>query len=265
MKVRIKHEPINVGDIFTSKQGCKYSVIEKVSPGKFKIKFSDCNGYEKLSDAKEIRLGAIKNPYHPVVSGVGYMGVGIYEGTIPAPGTKKGVKNSKAYEVWRGIMRRCYDIKHQEEKVPAYRGCSVNPIWHNFQNFAHWYYNNPFRQDDWHLDKDIISRDNKEYGPLRCAFVPNDINVATTTTKANRGLYPIGVYFKKDVGKFRAQLGTYGNNQKMLVESHDPMVCFMAYKEAKENYMKELADLWEGKVDKFVINGLRNWIVRETD
>ena len=146
------------GSIHKDRHGCLLEVIKYESSRKILVEFKDANRYQKWTDAKAIRLGSVKNPYHP-----------------------------------------------------------------------------------------------------------HDVNVLTTTTKAKRGKYPIGVYLKKDVGKFRAQLGTYGGFQKLLIESHDPNECFSAYKVAKEQYMKEVGEQWEGKLDPRVITSLKNWVVKETD
>lgn len=251
------------GEVYKSKQGDYFKIIKYINSNEILIEFQDAGKYRKYCDVKSVKTGSVYNPYHPVVCGVGFFGVGPYKGT--ERDDKDIKKNTEAYEVWRGIMRRCYSSNHQQTKAPSYVGCTVNQIWHCFQNFAYWFYNHEFRKSGWHLDKDIIVPGNKEYGPLRCTFVPQDVNVATTNTKAKRGLYPVGVYFKKDVNKFRAQLATFGNNQKMLIESHDPHECFLAYKKAKEQYMFEIGEMWEGKLDSRVITSLKSWTVRETD
>lgn len=157
---------IKIGNIYTNKRGCNFKIIEKCG-SRIKIKFLDLHGAEKLVQAKEIRSGAVKNPFHPEVCGVGYFGVGTYECSILIDGKKT---NSPAYEAWRGMLRRCYDTKFQDMKRPTYKGCFVNECWHNFQNFALWYYNEPYYTKGWHLDKDIIERGNKEYGPSKCTF-----------------------------------------------------------------------------------------------
>lgn len=260
--VKYKGHYIKIDDTFTNKQGCEYEVIALDNQVKALIKFTDANAYEKWCDVKEVRRRSIKNPYYPEIYGVGYFGVGKYAGTIEVNGKKK---NSEAYEVWRGMLRRCYDENYQRDKAPAYKGCFVNPVWCNFQNFAYWFYNHPYRQKGWHLDKDIISRGNKEYSPLLCTFIPTQINSATTNTKAKRGAYPVGVYFRTCNGKFRAQLATYGSAQKMLIETTDLKLAFNTYKEAKEKYLRELADSYRDRIDPLVYKGLYNWTVSEDD
>lgn len=255
---------IDKGQKFVSNQGCEYIVLERKSVSKIQVKFLDANGHEKWIASKEILMGKVKNPFHPEVCGVGFMGVGEYTGTYRNGEGKK--TNTPAYEVWRGILRRCYDEKWlSSPRGNSYRGCSMDNRWHNFQNFAEWFYNHKYYNVGWHVDKDIIFRDNRIYGPDTCTLIPHQINVLTTNSKAARGKYPIGVYFKKDIGKFRSQIAKFDQNQKLLVESNDPHVCFLAYKAAKEEYMAEVAMLWEGKIDQRVVDSLKNWTVREND
>jgi hypothetical protein len=255
---------VTVGQKFVSNQGCEYVVIEKISDAKIKVKFLDDYSHEKWVANKEIKAGKVKNPFHPEVCGVGYFGVGDYAGTFINDEGKK--TNSPAYEVWRGILRRCYDqVWLDSPRGNSYQGCSTDSRWHNFQAFAEWFYNHKYYNVGWHVDKDIIFRDNRIYGPDTCTLIPHQINVLTTNSKAARGKYPVGVYYKKDVGKFRAQIAKFDQNQKMLVESKDPHVCFLAYKAAKEEYMSEVATIWEGRVDQRVVDSLNNWTVREND
>ena len=106
----------------------------------------------------------IKNPYHPAVYGIGYIGEG--EG-------EKG----RVYNIWKKVLQRCYS-KEYHIKKPTYIGCSVVKEWLNFQNFAKWYKKNykPETMEGWHLDKDILVKGNKIYSPETCCFVPADIN-----------------------------------------------------------------------------------------
>jgi hypothetical protein len=56
------------------------------------------------------------------------------------------------------MLRRVY-APPEEFVRRVYEGTSVHSHWHNFQNFAHWYYRKlePFGVVDfkWHLDKDL--------------------------------------------------------------------------------------------------------------
>lgn len=113
--------------------------------------------------------GGIKNPNHPNVCGVGFIGQG------SAVCWDKG-KDTREYQAWHQMLRRCYSLDYQK-LYPTYIGCSVNSRWHNFQNFWNdieslsgyelWKKNDI----EMHLDKDIIFPGNKIYSRENCKFV----------------------------------------------------------------------------------------------
>ena len=101
---KITNRLSQVGKVFKTRHYGEFEVIEYISSTKVKIKFL-FTGYEKLTDAKSIDNGSIKDPYYPSVHGVGYLGEGVY----PAKYTRNGkLKNSPAYEVWNSKLKNCY-------------------------------------------------------------------------------------------------------------------------------------------------------------
>lgn len=63
-------------------------------------------------------------------------------------------------------------------------------------------------EQDWHgrdLDKDLLFPGNKVYGPETCVFIHDGLNNFTTDRAADRGDSPLGVYWHKQSGRFRAQ------------------------------------------------------------
>lgn len=106
------------------------------------------------------------------------------------------------YRTWADMINRCYSAKYQE-KYPTYRGCSVSAEWHIFSNFKAW-----MEKQGWegkHLDKDLLFEGNKVYGPETCVFVSPMVNTFVNDRGSARGKWPIGVYWHKGAGKFRAQ------------------------------------------------------------
>ena len=131
-------------------------------------------------------------------------GVGIND----APYCTKSIIDGKqvmcpAYSAWKSMLKRAYSLKFQE-KQPTYKGVVVCDEWHSFMSFRHWWLEN--QVDGWELDKDILY-DDGVYSPEACIFVPSWLNLFTIDSGAKRGVYPIGVYFRKGKGKgrFRAQ------------------------------------------------------------
>lgn len=100
------------------------------------------------------------------------------------------------YSVWRGVIARTL-YPSRAKKVPTYARATIEDSWKYFSNFKAW-----METQNWagmELDKDILFKGNKHYGPNTCSFVPKQINTILRTNKKSRGRFPIGVYFKNDV------------------------------------------------------------------
>jgi hypothetical protein len=106
------------------------------------------------------------------------------------------------YLAWADMLKRCYSSKLQAER-PTYIGCSVVPEWLSFMTFRAWMIGQDWQGRE--LDKDILVPGNKVYGPQTCIFISNGLNNFTTDSASSRGEFPIGVYWNKQSGKFRAQ------------------------------------------------------------
>lgn len=93
---------------------------------------------------------------------------------------------TKCYCTWYNMMKRCYDPKDHDYET--YKDCEVMKKWHNFQNFAEWWYENYYEIPNvsMSLDKDILVKDNRLYSPRTCCIVPMPINsVFKTDGKSN--------------------------------------------------------------------------------
>ena len=66
------------------------------------------------------------------VYNIGYLGQGKYK-------SRENGKSTKAYEVWKKMLQRCYD-PYYINKYPSYIDCYVCDEWLCFQNFAKWFY-----------------------------------------------------------------------------------------------------------------------------
>lgn len=98
------------------------------------------------------------------------------------------------YQTWYSMMRRCYSsVLHKNR--PTYIDCSVVPEWKRFMTFKEW-----MLKQDWQgnvLDKDILVKRNKVYGPDTCVFVTQETNSFTNEHTRVRGDYPLGVSWHK--------------------------------------------------------------------
>lgn len=242
-----------VGEIFTSSQGDVIRIIECFNSKDCTIIFNEKHiVYNKTYG--NIKIGKVNNPYSKNVNNIGFLGEGVYKSA------KRDGKITNIYRKWVSMIKRCYDDKFQDH-YPTYIGCSVIESWHNFQNFAKWMENNynPETMQNWHLDKDILVKSNKTYSPETCCFVPEEINNLFTIRQNNRGNYPIGVRCIKDRISSRICLGEKG--QKHLGYFKTRELAFEVYKEAKESYIREVADKWKSEISENVYEAMYNYRV----
>ena len=180
---------------------CGYLIITHYENNeKVHVKFVD-TGTERTASTCHIREGKVNDPYKPSAFGVGYIGVGKYQGSY-----KK--QETPAYRAWYAMLARCYCTVFQN-KNPSYKGCSVAPIWHNFQNFAEWYEKNyPTGNTRYQLDKDILVKGNKVYSPDTCKFATNQENSEAARARYWNLVSPQGEYIKVyNLKKFCRDMG----------------------------------------------------------
>lgn len=202
--------------------------------------------------------GSIKNPMTPTVYGFGYFGIGEFKSC------DENGKNTKCYMTWHDVHKRCYDSKYHEKK-PTYENCTVCKEWNNYQNYAIWHIENYYEvgNERMMLDKDILCKGNKVYSPETCIFVPQFINSLFTKSNKARGDCPIGV--TKDGNKFMARLNK-DNGKLIWLGTYDtPEEAFLAYKKAKEAYIKEVAEKYKGKIDPRAYEAMMKYEVEITD
>ena len=211
----------------------------------------------KNVDYKNYKRGSILNLYYPRIYGVGCVG---------EAKTRDGYGNKfPSYITWHSMMTRCYSSKYQENQ-PTYKACEVCDEWKCYENFKIWYDNNYYEIDGhiMELDKDILIKGNKIYSPNTCIFIPKDINVLFKGYGDRKYNLPMGVTFKSDIKKYQATL-TYNNIRKYIGVYPTPEEAFNAYKEFKENYIKEVAEDYKSYIPERLYNALINYKVDITD
>ena len=77
------------------------------------------------------------------------------------------------YVKWYAMLNRCYSPNYHKTR-PTYIGCSVCPEWHYFSKFRFWMEGQKW--EGMELDKDLLVKGNRVYGPDTCCFVPEAIN-----------------------------------------------------------------------------------------
>lgn len=227
----MKRKAIRVGDSFVYDKGRSCTVVEYINSKRVLIKFTGSNHYMYEVEARDLRVGAIMNPFYPVLFGVGYMGVGRHK-------TRLNGSHSRAYSVWRGILDRCYNEKNPRHKF--YIDCTVSSEWHNFQVFAEWFNRNNI--DGFAIDKDLRVLGSKVYSEHTCSFLPPAINSLLNDNNAHSGTLPMGV--RRQGKKFQAQisiegsrihLGTYDNQH----DAHE-IYCL-----ARTEYVRSMAEKYK--------------------
>lgn len=163
----------------------------------------------------------------------------------------KGINdiNSKvsSYVTWHSMVRRCYSEVYQKSK-PTYINVTMCSDWHYLSNFHSWFVENYI--EGWQLDKDLLSNFGNHYSENNCCFLPNEINCALKFNNGKNDLPP-GVSYNNDAHK-KKYVAQYSRNDEKgnrksvhLICSEDIEECFTAYKQAKEAYIKELAEKYK--------------------
>lgn len=249
-----------IGEINYNTFGSKMEIIECRNAKDIDIYFEEYNWIAKHKQYGHFKRGNIKCPYEKRFLGIGYIGEGKYV-----------FKKNKCSDAWSEILRRCYS-KEFQEKRPTYTDCIVCEEWHNFQNFAKWYEENYYEcnGETIHLDKDILYKNNKIYSPKTCVFVPKRINVLFTKCDKNRGNFPIGVSWCERDSVFRSYCSIYNYEKSKqeyvyLGSYHSANEAFMAYKNFKEKYIKEVADEYKNLIPIELYMALYRYKVEITD
>ena len=247
------NKKIQDGKVYPTKNYGDLIIVDYRKWNDVLVKFLN-TGNHTIARISDIKSGGVKDRFAPTVCGVGFVG--------DAP-VKLNGKIRKEYTVWRNMLQRCYDDDHQV-KSPTYAGCTVSDNFKDYTYFQNWYISQIGADNDWFLDKDILVRDNKVYSEGTCVLVPREINNLLTKRQNHRGVYPIGVTVDKRGGNFFAQLNV-GKDRRKFGYSSTPEGAFLAYKEAKEAYIKEVANRWKDQIDPRAYDALLRYEVEITD
>lgn len=241
------------GEKFITNEGYEVEIIEYKSAKDCTIRFT-YNNYIKYQIAySDLERKWIKNPFHPSIHNIGYLGIK----------SESSISKKPSFKKWSSMLKRCYSEK-ELEKNPTYKDTTVCKEWHNFQNFAKWYEENweIWMNKSWDLDKDILVKGNKIYSPETCCFVPQEINKLLVDNKCTRGRYPIGVWKHGD--RYCTEVRRKGV-KKHLGTFDTPEEAFEIYKPAKEKIIKIAADEWKEYIQHSVYKALYNRQIEITD
>lgn len=169
------------------------------------------------------------------------------------------VRNCPYYSRWKHMIKRCYSEKFISD-TPSYIGCHVIPEWHYFMTFRAW-----MEKQDWkdkHLDKDLLVKGNRLYGPDTCVFIDQAVNKFILENDKNRGACPIGVDFVKRSGKYRALCKDVKTGKvKYLGTFKDSELAHQAWLTFKLEQAKILASQQlDPRVSKAIIERYENYV-----
>lgn len=169
------------------------------------------------------------------------------------------------YQDWAGMIMRCKS-KASLKKNPSYKGVEICEEWRYFSNFIKWVKSQPNKNwENCHLDKDILSGENKRYSPETCVYVSVTINNFMLDSKGNRGETMLGVSPERRKGRkpFRARCKDPFTGKKHQIGAFwTEIEAHLTWKAKKHSYALILADTQD---DPRVSNFLRNLYSPETD
>jgi len=134
-------------------------VVEYINHTNVRVMFTG-TGMTTITTSQHIINGTVVNPECLTVAGVAK------RARLPK-GVEEGERIRRAW--WR-MFRRVMKNEH-------YKGVKIAEDWYTFENFLNWALLEPFSsQDGYDLDKDILSGEEKIYGPETCCFIPSSLN-----------------------------------------------------------------------------------------
>lgn len=246
------------GLIFSTNNSGNCIIIDYKNYRKVTVKFVN-TGYETETRMDHLKLGNVKDYLTPTVYRVGVLGKGFM----------KNETSTQSYIKWSNMLQRCYCEKYKA-KMMFYKDCTTSENFKYYPYFKEWCnkqvgFN---AMDDkgniFTLDKDILFKGNKLYSEYTCCFVPTEINSLLTKSDKIRGEHPIGVYYHNRDKKYIAKCKT-SNKTVHLGAYFTSTEAFIAYKQAKEDYIKEVANKWKDQIDPRVYEALMKYQVEITD
>lgn len=230
-KCRIGEEKLN-------NKGFLMRIINYNNANDIIVEFQDKYKGKVHTNYTNFLKGLVKNPYSPSICNVGINGT-------KYPMCINGTP-IKEYRVWIHMIERCFDKKRKENNH-TYKDVTCCDDWLLYENFYEWLHNQEnfikwLNNDQWDIDKDILVKGNKIYSSDTCVLVPHNVNCLFLRCNTSRTDLPIGV--EKINGKFYSYCNNpFDNNiKKHLGVFENEIDAFLAYKQYKENLIKQIAN-----------------------
>lgn len=237
---------------FTSKHGEVFKVISYVSNTEVVVQYED--GVTSKCKTVDVRKGKPPNPNRITTCGRGFTGEGKY--TISVNGVK-----TPSYIKWQAMLSRVYG--KDNKSTLCYDGCSVDPAWFNFQNFAQWFETEQSKLEVYKgkmcLDKDLLDFKAKEYSSSTCVLLPYEVNIAIQLITK--------VYFDKRRGTFESRLTRSQDGQSCnmcsLGSYSSPTEAIDKYCIEKDQYLTRLSFMYAPYLSGNAIKSLSNFNTKQ--
>ncbi|AZF87738.1 hypothetical protein CPT_Mydo_163 [Proteus phage Mydo] len=173
------------------------------------------------------------------------------------------LKNGKMdiyYSRWKDILKRCYSDKFLS-KNPSYYGCSVCKEWLTFSKFKAWLEDNSFSGTEV-IDKDLIFRGNKVYGPQSCTLIDSYLNSFMALGGRDKNLpHGVGLQSGNCIKRYTAKISHEGKMKYIgsYLTSHE---AHRAWQEQKAKIALLVSEKYSGPVKNLVV-GLHDRIMSD--
>ena len=251
-----------LGEENINHQGCLMKIVKYNRVDDIIVEFQDKYKGRVHTQYQCFIRGNVKNPYYPMVLGVGMIG--------SKYSAKVDNEEAEEYQAWKGMIYRCFD-ENTKKRQPTYKDSTCCEEWLLYENFYEWLHSqenfNILRnKSKWNVDKDILIKGNKIYSPETCCLVPMNVNFLFLKKDNYRGDLLIGVkrsnksFISRCSNPFtgeREYLGSYGSQYQ----------AFLAYKKRKEDLIKQVAEIEynNGNIIKPCYDAMLNYVVEITD
>lgn len=122
------------------------------------------------------------------------------------------------YNIWRGMLSRCY-AESYHKWFTSYNDCTVCTEWLLFSNFYRWAKENNWKNNA--LDKDLRVKGNRVYSPDTCIFISKKLNSFLITKENKDSELPVGTYYDKYSGKYKAHISDILLNKRVTIGYYD--------------------------------------------
>ena len=145
------------------------------------------------------------------------------------------------YRTWANMLKRCYSESSLRSE-PTYKGVTVCEEWKRFSSFKAWMEKQNWQRKE--LDKDLLVRGNKIYGPETCVFISRRLNTFIKESKSRNNGLAQGVSYDKKRKKFKAQINDPFSVKNVFLGRYDSELgAYKAWGSSKLKFAIMLADM----------------------